>query len=75
MFRNISRVRRIFPLLHQQAVEPGYSIGKLLKNYRGGICCMARGSSRLEGDHGLVDQLPFVEELFALFLDSLYGQE
>lgn len=29
----------------------------------------------VEGDHGLVGQLPFIEELFALFLDSLYGQE
>lgn len=29
----------------------------------------------VDGDHGLAAQLPFIEELFGLFLDSLYGQE
>lgn len=29
----------------------------------------------VDGDHGLAGQLPFIEELFGLFLDSLYGQE
>ncbi|MRR35749.1 alpha/beta fold hydrolase [bacterium] len=29
----------------------------------------------MDGDHGLAGQLPFIEELFGLFLEGLYGQE
>uniref|UniRef100_A0A831UAJ7 Alpha/beta hydrolase n=1 Tax=Geobacter metallireducens TaxID=28232 RepID=A0A831UAJ7_GEOME len=29
----------------------------------------------VDGNHGLAGRLPFIEELFGLFLDSLYGQE